>query len=229
MRWMSGGGPSAPCSTDRRRSRSIPRPLMSLPIRSMMRTSSGRSAGGPGGCRPRPGARARARTSRAAGIASIRAQTRVAILDERNPEPDRGPGRGCVGDGRDQLREAANPWPWKVSAPAACPGRSRSSSSSPLSTGPLKSVWGFTRLIGMISVRLVVGVAVDEDRDPVGHVPSGPSPCSSGSRSRSSFGDPQRGEDLQLALGRGAAVAAHRRHDERLRATGRGRAARRRG
>ena len=104
-------------------------------------------------------------------------------------------------------------------APArACRGRSRSSSCRPLSTGAAE-----------VGVRLdaghhdhavrAVGVAVHVDRHAAWRLPSSTTSIDEriGAPHASSV-TPRLAQDLHLPLGRGAAVAAHRRDDERGRA-----------
>ena len=110
-----------------------------------------RSAAAPGAGPPRRAAPVRARSIASAGTASIRRKPRVPVLEQGEPNGMR--------TGRERVRrdlgissaKRAKPWPWKVSAPRCLPRPIAIILSRPLSTGPLKSVCGLTRLIGTMT------------------------------------------------------------------------------
>ena len=115
-------------------------------------------------------------------------------------------------------RICTGPHEWIWAAPGCLPKPTTAILVTPLSIGPLKHVCGLTRLTG----RMRSAPAAWRSRCSV--MPSGVVATTSvaivarTSAPTRLLGDPEVGEHRPLALGGGPAVAAHRRHDERLRA-----------
>ena len=117
-----------------------------------------------------------------------------------------------------RLRISTGPQAWIWAAPGCLPNPTTAIFVSPLSIGPLKQVCGLMRLTGMIRS------APAALRSRYSGMPSAVRATSIGLHRRPDLavdrglGHPERLQHRPLALGGGAAVAAHRRHDERLRA-----------
>ena len=172
--------------------------------------------------------RARASASSSVSRASIRSagngldagQVAVAVLDERDPEPHRCPGDRVPRDGRDEApRSRRSPAGGTCPRRAACRGRSRASSSGRSRRGPAKPVWGLTRLTG--TMRSAPSKALRSTNTGTPGTTSPRSTVSIEERISQPIAAgviPIAGQDRELALGGRAAVAAHRRDDEHVRA-----------
>ncbi len=114
--------------------------------------------------------------------------------------------------------KVAKPWRWNVSAPCCLPRPMAIIFMRPLSTSPVKSVCGLTRLIGTITSAPSRALRSTKTGTPGRTSPSSTVSMLDRISQPIDFGSyAVRGEDLELALRRGAAVAAHCRHGEDLR------------